>query len=263
MSNPRPFKRKDLLDSFMKKGPRKDAPDPSAELEGLEHSMHLASQLMDKVLSPPRVSEERADAVSDLAGDSPDNITLNQLVEQTNTHPAEQPHDQPSIHPAEQPYTKPAAQLSEHPADRLAARPAAQPPTQPPDQNFILNIQLNNPEWPEFFVTDNQLKVLFFLYVQKRKFTNKNVISRATGVPLGTVKDAVIALKKKGFISQTKQSKQAAFTGFVYNLNMPLCKRVFPKKKVTTPGPEAAKVVTQVETSPESAGPNERATRNE
>ncbi|MBF0476967.1 MAG: hypothetical protein HQK59_14280, partial [Deltaproteobacteria bacterium] len=93
---------------------------------------------------------------------------------------------------------------------------------------------------------ENQLKVLYFLYVQKRKFTNKNIISLATGIPLGTVKDAVIALKKKKFISQTKQTKEAAFTGFVYKLNMPLCKRIFPKEKVTSPGPEAAGLVTQI-----------------
>ena len=97
---------------------------------------------------------------------------------------------------------------SQESVDQSFAHPPGQLPDHPSD---------HPPEiYPEFCITENQSTILAFLYTRKRKFTNKKIIQKTTGISMGTLKDAISALKQKNFIIQTKFKKYGNLSGFEY-----------------------------------------------
>lgn len=82
-------------------------------------------------------------------------------------------------------------------------------------------------EVPDLHLPLTQAKVLAFLCSLKRLFTNGINISRATQIPLGTVKDGIQMLKQKGYIRHTRVHREGNFRGFIYELDQSLCQRYF------------------------------------
>lgn len=78
---------------------------------------------------------------------------------------------------------------------------------------------------PVNIITDNQAKVLRFLIERKARIAKKPEISEMTGVPLGTVKDAIYALEKYNFIFNRERYHKGRMQGFSYEINETLCKK--------------------------------------
>ena len=71
-------------------------------------------------------------------------------------------------------------------------------------------------------LTPAQSKVLIYLIAQGG-ITQRDAISAATDVPLGTVKHSLIQLVKHGFISKPQYYVKAAFRGISYRINLQPC----------------------------------------
>lgn len=117
--------------------------------------------------------------------------------------------DRRSIHPT----ITPVNQLSDysrhheriHSIDHSAIQPVCQP--------------LNN--W--FPLSPRQGRILVFLTDESANVSNANIIASSTGIPLGTVKDALRELVKDGYIIHKKRVVIHKFRGFEYVLDRQKC----------------------------------------
>ena len=88
-------------------------------------------------------------------------------------------------------------------------------------------------------LTRSQCLVLLFL-IQQPGITQRPAISEHTGVPFGTVKDALSLLFKKGFISKPHYYVNGDYRGISYVINRSLCDDFLRKR-----GPDFNQTVSQ------------------
>ena len=81
-------------------------------------------------------------------------------------------------------------------------------------------------------LTKNQCLVLLYM-IQQPGITQRQAITHYTGVPFGTVKDALSTLQKKGFISKPQYYCNGDYRGISYVINKSLCDDFLRKR-----GPE-------------------------
>jgi hypothetical protein len=109
--------------------------------------------------------------------------------------------------------------LSSHPSVDLSFQPSNRPSTGAATYQPL---------------TPAQGKVLIFLIQNSVGATNVELISGATQVPVGTVKDGLRILLKKGFILEKGRIVQHDFHGFRYSLDHQKCKEYVAKTDLLT-----------------------------
>jgi len=139
------------------------------------------------------------------------------------SHPSIQSSNDTSIHPSIpdiHPVIQPDIQSTGHSSDHPSSHPAWQPSTQPSFHPSIHPSDERNIYAP---LTQSQGKVLLFLVEKCSGATNADLVSYGAGVPLGTVKDALRALLKYGYITGKWRIVQHDFHGFGFSLNHQVC----------------------------------------
>lgn len=122
-------------------------------------------------------------------------------------------------HPVIEPAIAPAIQSASAPASHSSSQPLEQPPIRPFSQPSGDPTHLPQEKAIYLPLTLAQGKVLLYLLEKVSGATNVGIISTSTGIPLGTVKDALRALCKAGYIVEKWRIVQHAFRGFGYSLN--------------------------------------------
>jgi hypothetical protein len=82
-----------------------------------------------------------------------------------------------------------------------------------------------SPSHPFFWITEKQSMVLLFLIQEKSRITRLHDISKATGVPYGTIRKSIDTLVREKCISKPSRYRKGQFQGFSYTVNEEVCKQ--------------------------------------
>ena len=82
-----------------------------------------------------------------------------------------------------------------------------------------------SPSHPFFWITEKQSMVLSFLIQEKSRITRLHDISKATGVPYGTIRKSIDTLVREKCISKPSRYRKGQFQGFSYTVNEEVCKQ--------------------------------------
>jgi len=135
--------------------------------------------------------------------------------------------DWSSGHPPIQSPGKPPS--PDHPSGQLPDHSPGHLPNQSSDlpSGIIFPVEHDFDTLPELTISEKQSTILYYLCTRRRNFTNRKIISKATHIAHGTVKDSISVLKEKGFLKSTKVKRHGTTSGFEYFLNLELCEAYF------------------------------------
>lgn len=159
----------------------------------------------------------------------PDGSSTNPSARPSDSHavaqPASQSVEQTVIQPPHQTVTQsdgPSVSRSEaQMVGQTVLSPISQTVGQPEAYHYP-TVDLMMFSDPVIGLTRNQCLVLLFV-IHQPGITQRPAISEHTGVPFGTVKDALAVLVKKSFISKPKYFVNGDYRGFSYVTNRALC----------------------------------------
>jgi hypothetical protein len=165
----------------------------------------IASQ-NQPVIQPVIQPDTQPDTPPDVQPVSP---TPNQSLSPSAVEPAIQPDSQPVIQPDTCPVIPPVIQPDFQPISQLPVQPlihpVVQPYMQPVDQSVIQPVihpdiqPIVYDDFISYSLTKSQCLVLLYL-AQQPGLAQRQKIASATKLPLGTVKDALNTLNRKGYI---------------------------------------------------------------
>ncbi len=211
-----------MLDRAFPDGPHSDTPSPVVVITPVVVTPVIIEDPLVESINIQTVSQtvEKADGCSDGCSDrQPDRQTVVQPVNQT--------------------------------VRRLFRRSVRRSPVQTVDQTVSQTVvqtvgQYKHPTADTIMFADpikcltrSQCLVLLFL-IQQPGIAQRPAISEYTGVPFGTVKDALALLTKKGFISKPQYYVNGDYRGISYVTNRALCDDFLKKR-----GPEFNQTVSQ------------------
>ena len=130
---------------------------------------------------------------------------------------------------------RPAVQTDIHPVSRSVSRSDAQPYVHPVSRTVVQPVKkpvsIDSARFcdPAYALTHRQGMVLTYL-LQQDGITQRTAISAETGVPFGTVKDALAILAKRGFISKPGYFVNGQFRGISFIVNQAMCDDFIQKR---------------------------------
>jgi hypothetical protein len=158
-------------------------------------------------------------------------------------HPVGQTVNQPLIHTVSQSDGRTVSQTADQTVSQTVLHPDRQTVVQPEVYHYP-TVDLMMFSDPVTGLTRNQCQVLLYL-IHQPGITQRPAISEHTGVPFGTVKDALAVLVKKGFISKPQYYVNGDYRGFSYVSNRALCENFLRKR-----GPEFSQPTNQTVNHP-------------
>lgn len=196
-----------LLDKAYSSGPLADA---AAQMSGLQVTPSAAlEEPVALNVSAPKIEAAAHQPVVVAPIESVDNGVIASI------HPTIQ-SSEPVIHPTIQPAIQLSIQSASHPSSHPLQHPTIQPSQHPSSHPSTERIMYQP-------LTPGQGKVLLFLVEKCAGATNVEAVSGATQIPVGTVKDALRALLKYGYMVGKWRIVRHDFHGFGYSLNHQMC----------------------------------------
>lgn len=159
--------------------------------------------------------------------------TVIQTVDKPDGYSASPSDGLSTLQPTSQPVIQPVSQTVSQSDGQLFGRSdvptVSQTVVQPFNQTVSQTVRQNYPAADTMMFADpvrgltrSQCLVLLYL-IQQPGITQRPAISEYTGVPFGTVKDALALLFKKGFISKPQYYVCGDYRGISYVINRSLC----------------------------------------